>query len=58
MINREENEFYHVHSLGLSKYAQLGYEPQYDSRKDISRDDANAFVSLVKEHTAKRVVVG
>ena len=56
--NIDHVEIMPYHSLGLSKYAQLGYEPQYDSRKDMSRDDANAFVSLVKEHTAKRVVVG
>ena len=56
--NIDHIEIMPYHSLGLSKYEQLGISPEYASREDMTRADADAFVARVQSHTARRVCVG
>lgn len=54
----ERVEIMPYHSLGLSKYEQLGISAPYARRDELCRADAERFCDAVRLHTSKPVRIG
>ena len=55
--NVQRVEILPYHSLGLSKYQQLGILPPFSRKEDLSRSTAESFCEQIRKKTSKEVYI-